>query len=392
MMTPSQISLERAVGDPASLRAYLEAHYGLPENDSLSPWQRVETALAHRQPDRVPFDFWAVPEVWEKLRAALDLPATEEGDEELLRLLGIDCRMVTARYVGTKARALADGTYIDAWGTHRRQVRNEFSSYGEYASHPLADAETVADVEGWDWPTTDDWDVSGVGEQCERLNKDRRHHLRYEVGGIFEWSWALRGFERFLVDLVEKPDVACAIMDRFTDIYIENTVRVIQAAGGMLDMVYTYDDVGMQNGLLISPRMWGKYILPRHQRLNAAIRSAAYEVKIMYHSCGAIYPLIGAFIDEMGIDVLNPLQPRAAGMEMDRIKAAFGSRISFHGGIDIQQTLPHGTPAQVQAEVRERCRVLGRGGGYICTSAHHIQADTPLENIVALYTAPRKVP
>ncbi|MGD8794585.1 MAG: uroporphyrinogen decarboxylase family protein, partial [Anaerolineae bacterium] len=333
MMTPSQISLERAVGDPASLRAYLEAHYGLPENDSLSPWQRVETALAHRQPDRVPFDFWAVPEVWEKLRAALDLPATEEGDEELLRLLGIDCRMVTARYVGTKARALADGTYIDAWGTHRRQVRNEFSSYGEYASHPLAEAETVADVEGWDWPTTDDWDVSGVGEQCERLNKDRRHHLRYEVGGIFEWSWALRGFERFLVDLVEKPDVACAIMDRFTDIYIENTVRVIQAAGGMLDMVYTYDDVGMQNGLLISPRMWGKYILPRHQRLNAAIRSAAYEVKIMYHSCGAIYPLIGAFIDEMGIDVLNPLQPRAAGMEMDRIKAVFGSRISFHGAI-----------------------------------------------------------
>jgi uroporphyrinogen decarboxylase len=391
-MNPSPTEIERAVRDPASLRAYLEARYGRPQKTTLSPWQRVEATLTHRQPDRVPFDFWAVPEVWDRLRVALDLPATAQGDEELLGLLGVDCRIVAPRYVGTKARELADGTYIDAWGTHRRRVSNEFSTYGEYASHPLTGAETAADVDAWDWPTPDDWDVSGLRDQCERLNERQRYHLRYEVGGIFEWSWALRGFERFLLDLAQKPEVACAIMDHFTDIYIENTRRVIEASGGLLDMVYTYDDVGMQNGLLISPRMWRKYILPRHQRLNAAIRAAAYRVKIMYHSCGAVYPLIGAFIDEMGIDVLNPLQPRAAGMDMARIKAEFGSRISFHGAIDIQHTLPHGTPAQVQAEVRERCRVLGRGGGYICTSAHHIQADTPLENIIALYTTPRKVP
>ncbi|OQY22190.1 MAG: hypothetical protein B6I34_06265 [Anaerolineaceae bacterium 4572_32.1] len=91
----------------------------------------------------------------------------------------------------------------------------------------------------------------------------------------------------------------------------------------------------------------------------------------------------------MGIDVLNPLQPRAAGMDMARIKSEFGGRLAFHGGIDIQHTLPRGTPGEVQAEVRERCRVLGRGGGYICTSAHYIQADTPPENILALYTTDR---
>jgi uroporphyrinogen decarboxylase len=407
-MTPSAEPMAQALADPAAMRAYLEACYGRPEAFPLTPWERVEMALAHRQPDRVPFDFWAVPEVWEKLRAALGASdqASPDGEaspagEEVLRLLGIDCRMVTPRYVGTKARPLPDGTFIDAWGTHRRNVSNEFSTYGEYASHPLAEAETVADVLGWDWASPDDWDVSGVREQCERLNAnpldaDRlhagtRYHLRYEVGGIFEWSWALRGFERFLLDLVERPDMACAIMDRFTDIYIENTVRVIEAAGGLLDMVYTYDDVGMQNGLLISPRMWRKYILPRHQRLNAAIRAARYPVKIMYHSCGAIFPLIGGFVDEMGIDVLNPLQPRAAGMDMARIKAEFGNRLVFHGAVDIQHTLPHGTPAEVQAEVRERCQVLGRGGGYICTSAHYLQADTPLENIIAMYTAPREL-
>jgi uroporphyrinogen decarboxylase len=371
---------------PADLRAYLLARYGRPESGDLSPWERVEAALARREPDRVPFDFWAVPEVWARLRAALGA-----DDENVLRLLGIDCRMVTTRYVGSKARTLANGTFVDAWGTHRRRIANEFGTYDEYASHPLAEAETVADVQGWDWASPDDWDVSGVRQQCERLNAGSRYHLRYEVGGIFEWSWALRGFERFLLDLVERPEIACAIMDRFTDIYVENTVRVIEAAGGLLDMVYTYDDVGIQNGLLLSPRMWRKYILPRHQRLNAAIRGARYPLKILYHSCGAVYPLIGPFVDEMGIDALNPLQPRAAGMDMARIKAEFGDQLAFHGAIDIQHTLPHDTPDEVQAEVRERCHVLGRGGGYICTSAHYLQADTPLANIIAMYTAPREL-
>ncbi len=381
-------SIARALREPGALRAFLASSYARPEAEAISPWERVETTLAHREPDRVPFDFWAVPEVWAKLRAALG-----EGvdDETVLRLLGVDCRMVSTRYVGSKARELPDGTFIDVWGAHRRRMVNEFSAYDEYASQPLAGAETVADVRDWDWASPDDWDVSGVREQCERLNADTRYHLRYEVGGIFEWSWALRGFERFLLDLADSPDVACAIMDRFTDIYIENTVRVIEAAGGLLDMVYTYDDVGIQGGLLMSPRMWRKYILPRHQRLNAAIRAAKYPVKIMYHSCGAVFSLIGAFADEMGIDVLNPLQPRAAGMDMARIKRNFGDRLTFHGAVDIQYTLPHGTPDEVQAEVQERCRVLGRGGGYICTSAHYIQADTPLANIIAMYTAPREL-
>lgn len=380
-------TLADIAADPGRLRAHLKDHYGRPDAGAPSPWQRVETALALRQPDRVPFDFWAVPEVYKALRAALDVGS----DEDILQLLGIDCRMVTTRYVGDKARELPDGTMIDAWGTHRRRIENEFGAYEEYASHPLAAAETAQDVLDWDWASPDDWDVSDIREQCENLNQDTRHHLRYEVGGIFEWSWALRGFERFLLDLVDQPDVAGAIMDRFTDLYIENTLRVIDAAGGLLDMVYTYDDVGIQSGPLMSMRMWRKHILPRHQRLNAAIRAARYPVRIMYHSCGAIYPFIAAFVDDMGIDVLNPLQPRAAGMDMARIKAEYGDTLAFHGAIDIQHTLPHGTPDDVQAEVQERCRILGQGGGFICTSAHYLQADTPLENIVAMYTARREL-
>ncbi len=379
-------TIRAALQDPEALRSYLRSHYGRPETGAFSPWQRVEMALAHRPSDRVPFDFWAVPEVWQRLRTALDA-----DDETVLRLLGIDCRLVSPRYIGTRARELRDGTFIDAWGSHRRRVAHPFGTYDEYARYPLAEAETVADVLGWDWPSSDEWDVSDIREQCQHLNTPVRYHLRYEVGGIFERSWALRGFERFLLDLIEQPEIACAIMDRFTDLYILNTLRVMEAAGGLLDMVYTYDDVAIQNGLLLSPSMWRQYILPHHQRLNRAIRAARYPVRIMYHSCGAIAPLIGALADEMDIQVLNPLQPRAKGMDMARLKAEFGDRLSFHGAIDIQHTLPHGTPEEVQAEVQERCRVLGRGGGYICASAHYIQADTPLENIIALYTAPREI-
>jgi uroporphyrinogen decarboxylase len=373
---------------PAEARAFLLSHYGQPEAASISPRQRVEMALRHEEPDRVPFDFWAVPEVWAALRCYLDT----DDDADVLRLLGVDCRWVRPDYVGPAPIAQEDGSYYDAFGTHRRSVSNEFCTYEEYAGHPLAGVQTVAEVESWPgWPPTEHWDVSTLKDKIQTLNRETEYWLCYEVGGIFEWSWGLRGFEQFLMDLVTQPEIACAIMDRYTDLYIANVTRVLEAAascGRGIDMVYTYDDMGTQRGLLISKTLWRELILPRHLRLNAAIRR--FPVKIMYHSCGAIYPLIGALADELGIDVLNPLQPQAAGMDAARIKREFGDRLSFYGAVDIQRTLPRGTPQQVQVEVQERCRMMGRGGGYICASAHYIQADTPLENIVAMYTTPRE--
>jgi len=371
---------------PSERRAYLEAHYGRLEAGTLTPRERVMAAIDHREPDRVPFDFWAVPEVCAALRDDLGV----ETDEQVLRLLGVDCRLVAPDYVGPAPRVQPDGTYFDALGTHRRKVSNDFSTYHEYASFPLAHAQTVADVETWGgWPSPDHWDTSTLKEKIQALNCQVPHHIRYKVGGVFERSWGLYGLDRFLVDLKRRPEVPCAIMDCLTELYIANVTCVLEAADGLIDMVYTYDDVGIQSGLMMSPQMWRAFVLPRHQRLNATIRR--YPVKIMYHSCGAVYPLIGAFADEMGIDMLNPLQPRAAGMDLAQIKREFGARLAFHGGIDIQYTLPYGSPEGVQAEVRERCQVLGRDGGYICASAHRIQADTPLKNILALYTTRREL-
>ncbi|MBI9044656.1 MAG: hypothetical protein JEZ06_09235 [Anaerolineaceae bacterium] len=365
--------------------AFLKSRYGDPKSGSMSPWERVEEAINLRKPDRTPFDFWAVPETIEKLKVYLGV----EEEEDFLQLLGIDCRLVYPDYIGPELEKLDDGTFYSEWGSHRRKVANDFSVYEEYATFPLANA-TVEEVRNWEkWPKTTYWDWDGLVAKIDKLNQDVRYHMRYEVGGIFESSWGMYGLDKALIDLATNPEPICAVMDRFTDIYIENVKSLAKVAGDKIDMVYTYDDVAIQRGLLMSPKMWRKYILPRHQRLNKVIKEAGF--KILYHSCGSVMKLIDPFIKEMGIDVLNPLQPRAIGMDMQWIKDTFGSRIGFHGAIDLQKTLPMGSQQDVYDEVVERCQILGKNGGFICTSAHYIQADVPMENIVAMYTAPREV-
>jgi uroporphyrinogen decarboxylase len=376
--------LDKISGKEARQR--LEALYGNPMADAMSPYERFDAAVNRRLPDRVPFDFWAVPEVVAKLNEYLQV----SDEEELLRLLGVDERIVGPDYIGPEPELLPDGTFYDARGSHRRKVSNEFSTYEEYASFPLAQANNKAEVETYSrWAHSSYWDWASIVPKIARINRGVRYYMRYDVGGIFESAWALYGLDRFLTGLYDRPEVPCAIMDCYTDLFIENVHNLMKAAEGMIDIVYTYDDVAIQNSLIMSPRMWRQYILPRHQRLNAVIKS--YGLKILYHSCGAIFPLVNALIDDMHIDVLNPLQPRAGGMDMARLKQEFGGRVAFHGGIDLQETMPHGTTQDVVDEVRARCRVLGPGGGYICTTAHYIQNDSPVENIIALYTAPRGV-
>jgi uroporphyrinogen decarboxylase len=165
-------------------------------------------------------------------------------------------------------------------------------------------------------------------------------------------------------------------------VVVENTRCALKAAGDLIDMVYFYDDVGAQNGMLISKNMWRKYLRPRHQKLIDLARS--FGKPVMYHSDGAIYPLLAELID-LGVEVLDPLQPNAKDMAPTRLKAEFGERLAFHGGIDIVETLPLKPPAEVIAEVTDRVQVMGENGGYILASSHHIQPDTPLENILAMY-------
>jgi len=375
-------SLETSA-EAISLLKELWAH---PGQAATSPHERVEKALAHRQPDRVPFDFWAVPEVLEALCQFLEV----QSQEQLLQLLAVDCRVMSPDYLGPEGRLLPDGTWFEPHGSHRKKIKNQYSTYEEYASYPLANASSVAEVETYThWPRSEYYDWSGLAQKIRIVNATTRYHIRYDVGGIFETAWGLVGLDKFLVKLVRQPQIPAAILNIITDQLIADVHQLMKHCQGLIDIVYTYDDLAFQNGLLMSPDLWRTHILPCHQKLNQVIKS--YDLRILYHSCGAIYPLIGELIDKMGIDVLNPLQPRARGMDMPRIKQKFGSRIAFHGGIDLQETMPLGSVQAVQEEVRERCNVLGKDGGYICTTAHYIQMDAPIRNILALYTAPRTV-
>ena len=172
------------------------------------------------------------------------------------------------------------------------------------------------------------------------------------------------------------------IMERLTDIYCENTERVLDLVGDRLDMMFMYDDVAIQNSLMISKRMWRKMVKPLHARIFEIAKKRG--ISIMYHCDGAIYPLIDELI-EIGVDLLNPVQTDAKGMDPQRLKNDFGDRLSFHGGINIIETLPRGTVEEVKSEVVERIATLGKDGGYVMSSSHHIQPDTPVENALAMY-------
>jgi uroporphyrinogen decarboxylase len=377
---------------------------------------RVHTALAHQPPDRVPVDFLATPEVWSKLIDCLP-PGTaavgasdcfEPAREAVLRRLEVDCRVISydmfcappesvlqpgavVDWWGSLSRSTpnrmwhqrqADGTLRSIWGVHTRRSENLFGAYDEVASFPFNQASDVADLRAYPWPQPDWWDFSALPAVIAALDAGGEYHLRYRIGSVFETAWQLRGMQEFLMDLALQPALPEYIMDRLLEVHLENTRRVLERAGDRLDMVYFYDDVATQKSLLLSKNMWRQVIRPRHVQLVELAHR--YGKPVMYHCDGALYPLIPELID-MGIDVLNPIQPNVPGMEMAKLKQEFGQKLSFHGGVDIVETLPKGTPAQVIEEVQTRVRVLGKGGGYILCSSHHLQPDTPVENILAMY-------
>jgi uroporphyrinogen decarboxylase len=341
----------------------------------MLPRERVLLALSHKTTDRVPLDFWGTPETREKLR----LHFGTKDDEDVLKALDIDIRQFQPAYKGV-IETKPDGSYIDEMGVHRKPVKNEFCVYEEYAAYPLAFVESVEDFENYKWPDIDNFDFESLPEQIGDAHKT--YYIKLQTGGLFELAWALRGYEQFLIDMVEAPEIVHFIMSRLTDFYCEYVRRAMRYAGAKYDMVYTYDDIAAQNTLLMSKDMWREFIRPYHAKLNGVIHDLGKTV--MYHSCGAVYDMI-PLLAELPIDVLNPIQPAAAGMDFERIKGNFGSALCFHGGIDIQHLLPRGSVEDVRSAVRRAIWTLGKGGGYIMTSAHYIQADTPVENILAMY-------
>jgi uroporphyrinogen decarboxylase len=249
----------------------------------------------------------------------------------------------------------------------------------EDAKGALAGAASLAELESFSWPTPGCLDRSQLKAQCLRYGQ---HALLYGFADIWQRAALVRGWEDMFFDMAERPEWVHFLSRKFTDFYLADYQRAAEITGGRIDLYLVFSVLGSQRGPLISTAMFCEFIAPYLKEMTDCIHRLGGLA--LYHSCGTIRSFIPHLI-ECGVDVLDPIQPTCPEMEPESLKAAFGGRLSFHGGIDMQELLPHGTPTQVEAEVRRYCEVLGKDGGYILGPAHLFQPDVPPENILAVY-------
>jgi len=345
----------------------------------MTPRERVLTALDHAEPDRVPVDYWATSEVTESLKARLGCAS----EEELLRRLGVDVRYVPHAYCGPELPR-GDDWWVDMWGVKRRRVAYDGGHYDEVVEYPLAAAESSEDLDGHAWPDAAWYDFSGLPQACAGL---KRFALANDVDRlnrtcVVKAAEYLVGMEKLMMDMALRPEFVEALFGRIARFYLDANERLFKAAGGALDIFYMGDDFGTQMGLLVSPAMWRDLVAPHMREFCRQAHDAG--LKVLHHTCGAVADLVDDLVD-VGVDILNPVQTTAAGMDPGGLKSRFGDRVCFHGSMDTQGTLPKGTPEDVRAEVRSRVETLGAGGGFILLSTHNIQPDVPYENIIAMY-------
>jgi uroporphyrinogen decarboxylase len=324
-----------------------------------------------------------------KLGDALGLPYEEPVDAmesarishmDLLTKMGVDIIAVAPTVAAASPTlTLPDGTIRNEWG----MVFRSMGIYSEFAGYPLAHAQTVNDILNYPFP---DPDAPGRFDIAIRmLEKYQKDHA--VIGDVetmfFEISWYMTGLEKFLTDLMMEAEYQSLLMDKVMHYIIAAGKKLIDMG---IDILWCGDDFGSQQGMIMDPETWRKVFKPRIKYMFEEFRKVRPDIRIAWHSCGSILPIIPDFI-EVGLDILNPIQPLAQGMEPSFLKNTYGKDLVFFGGIDVQQLLPFGTPGTIRDEVKRRIDILGKDGGYIVAPAHNIQPDTPVENVLAFFDA-----
>jgi uroporphyrinogen decarboxylase len=367
--------------------------------------ERVLRALNHQEPDRTPLDLGStrstsiVVEAYENLNRYLGIQAETRifskwlhiahPNEEMLRRFDIDTRSLSQGNPDQwRDISFADGSYQDEWGVVRSKPKD--SLYYDLTMAPFQGEPTMAGLEKFSWPDSHDpGRCRGLAEEAKRLHGDTDYAIVLNMpGGIVHQSQFMRGFEGWFTDLILNPSFFSALLEKICDLWIEMARDEFDAARDNFDLCFYGDDMAFQNGPMMSMDLYRKMIKPHHKRLFSYIKSRT-PAKILYHTCGSVVHLIPDLI-ELGVDVLNPVQVSAKGMDTRKLKAEFGKDISFWGAIDTQKVLPFGTPEDVAAEVRQRIDDLGPGGGYVLCAVHNIQADVRPENICAMYDTSRE--
>ncbi|MCD6231919.1 methyltransferase [Candidatus Aerophobetes bacterium] len=395
--------------------------------------QRVLKSLHHKEPDRVPIDLGGTPGAtgihaitYNKLKKALGLKGgttkvydpwqqLAKPEPEVLQKIGADVYPITFPPKGWRKDTLPDGSAcyfpVDwqpiklpdgSWGQKFRGKiiarRAQNGLYYDPVYAPLATA-SVDDLKDFDWPAPYSfYQISSKNMPKEpfiALAKEAKHWYENSDfallgtfgGSIFEAAYGLRGFEKFMEDLLINRKFAEALLDKLVKANIEYAKRYLDAVKDYVQVIMVGgEDIGTQQGPVINPELYREVIKPRQERLWKFLKDNSSAL-IFVHSCGSIYDFLSDFIDA-GADIINPVQLSAANMESKKLKEEFGDRLTFWGGgCDTQKILPHGTVQQVQEEVRRRIKDFAPGGGFIFAQVHNIQPDVPVENILAMYEA-----
>jgi uroporphyrinogen decarboxylase len=371
----------------------------------MTPREAFQASMNHRQPDRLLLDMGkhigsphrrAYAKLCEHLGAdpgetrVLDRMAqTVWPDEAILRRFDIDFRWVVPNWVQVTERRDVEG-YVDMWGVPYKALEDWDHCVVDGA--PMREA-ALGQLDDFPWPDPHDpQQFAGLREQARYWFEETDYVVGADAikAGMLMNALQLRGYDQFFMDLVLNVDLAEKLMDRILDTLRDMWTHYMEAVGPYVQVAYVTDDFGTQKSLMLSPQMFRDLIKPRWKALIDHIKSLG-DVKVMFHSDGAIQPLLEDFVD-MGVDILNPVQTSVEGLQDTfALKQAFGDRLCFHGAIDVQQMLPNATTPELQNEVARRIYDLGRGGGYILAPCHNLGHDIPPENIVTLFETARRL-
>jgi uroporphyrinogen decarboxylase len=362
----------------------------------MSKVERVLTSINLKRPDRIPMDIGGPVSgiskiAYDQMAEKLGLPPAEIADrvqqlarldERFLEHFDVDTRHLTLR-IPRPITEMPDGSFRDSLGYLRRKIGHFY----EMTEFPLESVSSTSDVEAFPWPFPKESEDQAILDSLARQAKiwyERDYAVILDpfVGGIFEESVWLRGGGKFYVDLRRGTGIAQAVMDKILEIQQQWWEWFLDSElADLSHIVLLGDDYGMETRPLFSPTMFSEIIQPRLKRLCDSIKKQSSK-KIILHSCGSIFPLIDGII-AAGVDVLNPIQPTPS-MAPEKLKKTYGDRICFHGGLDTQHILPHGSNEEICNEVGRLMKVLGHNGGYIFATAHNVLPDVTVERMEAM--------
>ena len=377
--------------------------------ETMTSRQRVLKAINHRIPDRVPIDLGGFQTGIHR-KAYRDLVDYLGLDEEIVIMDQVQQLAkpseqvlqrfrVDTRYICAKAPEGFDGSIIESRRNGRlwHDFKDEFGVvwsmpddqqlYMDISHHPLAKA-TTEEIQRYPFPNGKEPSrFVGLREQVDKMRRETDFAICTGIGGVvYEYCWYLRGLERWFIDMLENPVFCEVLLDQMLQYWKDFYAGFLGEIGDLVDVIMIGDDLAGQNGPLFSPDFYRQIVKPRQKALVQHIKTLT-KAKVWYHTCGACKAYIPELVDN-GVDILNPVQLSADGMDPAELKSKFGRKITFWGGaIDSQHVLPYASTDEIRLQVRKNLEIFNLGGGYVFSNVHNIQADIPALSIVALFDA-----